>query len=124
MANKTNGTAEQTAHPWGAANELFWDAWTQSLGMFSWASEQAEKLATTWIEQGRVSREEGLRLQQAWVEQARANQRELQGMIEQAVGEATEAFRSTFQQQMEEMRARIDQLNEELRAYRENAAAK
>lgn len=124
MATTTKDTTEQATRAWGAANELLWDTWTQSLGMFTWAGEQTEKLLTTWVEQGRLSREEGLRMQQAWVEQARTNQRELQAMVTQSVNESTETFRNTFQQQMEDMRARVETLNEELRAYRENAATR
>lgn len=124
MATTTSGTAEQATRAWGTANEILWDTWTQSLGMFSWAGEQTEKLLSTWLEQGRVTRDEALRLQQEWVEQARANQRELQAMVNQAVTESTEALRSTFQQQMDDVRGRVENLNEELRAYRENASAR
>jgi polyhydroxyalkanoate synthesis regulator phasin len=122
MAQETKSTAN-TRETIGAASDLFWDGWTQSLGMLTWAGEQAEKLTRSWIDQGRVTREEGLRLQREMVEQARANQRDLQELIAKSIDEQTAAFRTTMEEQLAELRARVEQLNSELRAWREKAGA-
>ncbi len=124
MATTTNDATKQATQAWEMAGELYWDAWNQGLGFYGWAGEQGEKLFSTWVEQGKLTRDEGLRLQREWTEQARANQREFQAMVSQTVKDSTEAFRSAFQQQLDDLRSRVEHLNDELRAYRENAASK
>jgi polyhydroxyalkanoate synthesis regulator phasin len=119
MENQTTEATNRANQAFSAASDLFWDSWMQSVGMMAWAGEQAEKMVGTWMEQGRVSREEGLRLQREMVEQARRNQTELQNLIAKTVQEQTETFRTTMQQQMDDLRRRIDEMNAELRSYRE-----
>lgn len=62
-----------------------WDSWLATLGMVSWTQDQAEKVTRQLMEQGRVSREEGLRLTRDLLEQVKRNQAELQRMIQEGV---------------------------------------
>jgi polyhydroxyalkanoate synthesis regulator phasin len=118
----TAKTTERANEMFSATSDLFWNTWAQSLGMMTWASDQAEKLVRTWMDQGRVTRDEGIRLQREMVAQARANQRELQQLITRTVQEQSESYRSAVQGQLDELRARVDEMNAELRAWREKAA--
>ena len=70
-----------------------WDSWLATLGMVSWTQDQAEKVTRQVLEQGRVSREEGLRLTRDLFEQVKRNQAELQRMIQEGVRASLQSYR-------------------------------
>ena len=69
-----------------------WDSWLATLGMVSWTQDQAEKVTRQLMEQGRVSREEGLRLTRDLLEQVKRNQAELQRMIQEGVRVSLQSY--------------------------------
>ncbi len=61
--------------------------------MVSWTQDQAEKVTRQVMEQGRVSREEGLRLTRDLLEQVKRNQAELQRTIQEGVRASLQSYR-------------------------------
>lgn len=62
-------------------NEL-WEMVRSGLETSVWAQDQMDTLTRAWLDQGRVTRHDGLRVVENLMEQAKANQEELIQLVE------------------------------------------
>lgn len=104
----------QVTTPLGALME----SWVQSVGTLCWAQDQSEALLRTWMDQGQLAREDGLRLSAVMAEQARANQAELQKFIHHSVALSLDGLRRNHQAQLDAMQAQLDELGARLEKLR------
>ena len=93
VAQNTERLTQQGGQVASTAFSNTWDSYLAMLGMFSWTQDQAEQTMRQLMDQGRVSREEGLRLLRDLSEQAKRNQGELQRMIQESVRASLQTFR-------------------------------
>lgn len=88
MEKKLENGMEQFFKTTTEATEKTWDFWLTSVGMLTWGQEQTEKMVKTFIEQGKVNREEGKQILEELGAQVRKNQAELQKIVEEGVKSA------------------------------------
>lgn len=84
--------SEQNSRLAGAAFSTFWDASIAALKLATWGQEQFERGVRQIIEQGRVSREEGVEVLREATEQARRHQTELYRLAQESLRTSLEAI--------------------------------
>lgn len=92
--------------------EFAMDHWLQSLGSLCWAQDQTENLVRSWMDQGKLAREQGRELSRQLADQTKKNQVELQKFIHNAVALSLETVQRNHQNQMEEMADKVRQMSE------------
>ncbi|MCC6629142.1 MAG: hypothetical protein IT340_17270 [Chloroflexi bacterium] len=86
--------SEQNSKLVRAAFGGFWDASLSMLNMASWSQEQIDRSVRQLMDQGRISREEGLALVREAGEQARTQQAELVRLAQEQLAAALQAARA------------------------------
>lgn len=97
------------------------EAWMQALSNVCWAQDQGDKIVTSMLEQGRVSREEGLRLADRIAGHVRQNQEEMQKWIQGAVQMSMAAFKMPSTTQVDELTRKVDELTRKVEALSKKA---
>lgn len=92
--------------------DLAMDHWLQSLGSLCWAQDQTENLVRSWMDQGKLAREQGREMSRQLADQTKKNQVELQKFIHNAVALSLETVQRNHQNQMEEMADKVRQMSE------------
>ncbi len=93
LAQSTERLTEQGGQVASTAFSNTWDSYLALVGAVSWSQDQTEQAVRQLLDQGRVSREEGLRLLRDLTEQAKRNQAELQRLIQESVRASLQAWR-------------------------------
>ena len=88
------------------------DTWLQSIGTLCWAQDQSEELVRSWMDQGKVAREQGQELSRQLADQTKKNQVELQKFIHNTVALSLETVQRNHQHQMAEMETKVRQMSE------------
>ena len=88
------------------------DTWIQSLGSLCWAQDQSDQLLRSWMDQGKLAREQGRELSQQLADQTKKNQIELQKFIHNTVALSLETVQRNHQHQMMEMETKVRQMSE------------
>jgi len=68
-----------------SSTEKMWEVFFVSLGSMSWTQDQIQNLASKYLDQSKVNREEGIKLVEELAGQAKKNQQQMQEMIQEAV---------------------------------------
>lgn len=92
------------------------DYWFATLTNLSWAQEQVEKTINKAIEQGKVSREEGLTIIKEFMAKGKDNQQKFQEMVKDGVKSTIVAMQIPTKAQLDELRKQIDELSGRIKA--------
>lgn len=88
------------------------DAWIQSIGSLCWAQDQSEQIVRSWMDQGKLARDQGQEISRQLADQTKKNQVELQKFIHNTVALSLETVQRNHQNQMAEMAAQVRQMSE------------
>lgn len=88
------------------------DSWAESLGTLCWAQDQSEQLVRSWMDQGKLAREQGREMARQLAGQAKKNQVELQKFIHNSVALSLETMQKNHQNQMAEMQSQVQQMTQ------------
>lgn len=99
-------TATETRHP----ADFFVQSFMDVVGNVCWAQDQGEKVLRAWVDQSRISREEGRLLTRKLAEQVRQNQEEMQRWVRATVEMSMAAFRPVTLAQIEDLTRKVDEL--------------
>lgn len=100
--------------------EITMDLWLKNLSTLCWAQDQGEKIVRSYMDQGTLAREEGLKVAERFAEQVKANQAEMQNMVDRSVKMAMETFQKTQKAQMDAFKTRIDEMNKTIENINKN----
>ncbi|MBM3464818.1 MAG: hypothetical protein FJX76_22195 [Armatimonadetes bacterium] len=90
------------------------EAWLQALGNICWAQEQGDKIVQMMLEQGKVTREEGLRMADRLASHIRQNQEEMQRWVQSSVQMSMAAFRTPTTGQIDDLNRKIEDLTKKV----------
>lgn len=88
------------------------DTWVESIGSLCWAQDQSEQIVKSWMDQGKLAREQGQDLARQLSSQAKKNQVELQKFIHNTVSLSMDSLQRNHQNQMAEMENRVKEMTE------------
>lgn len=88
------------------------DTWLQSFGSLCWAQDQTEQLVRSWMDQGKLARDQGQEISKHLADQTKKNQVELQKFIHNTVALSLETVQRNHQNQMAEMADKVRQMSE------------
>lgn len=94
--------------------EQMTETWLQSFGTLCWAQEQGDKIVRTWLDQGKITRDESQKMMAKMVEQTKANQEAMQRFIQSAVHMSLESFRLPQMGQVDQLTTKIEELNKKI----------
>lgn len=88
------------------------DSWVENLGRLCWAQDQTEEIVRSWMDQGKLAREQGRELARQLSTQAKRNQVELQKFIHNSVALSMETMQKNHQNQIAEMQSQVQQMTQ------------
>ena len=88
------------------------DTWVENIGSLCWAQDQSEQLVRSWMDQGKVAREQGRELSKSLASQTKQNQVELQKFIHNSVALSMDTLQKHHESQMTEMQNQVQQMTE------------
>lgn len=88
------------------------DTWVESLGSLCWAQDQSEQLVRSWMDQGKLAREQGRELAKSLASQTKKNQVELQKFIHNSVALSLDTLQKNHESQMAEMKNQVQQMTD------------
>lgn len=90
------------------------DFWLASMNNTCWTQDQIENFITKAIDQGKVSREEGMKLMEELIARAKDTQYKFQEMVNEGVKSSLMALQVPSKTQLDELRKIIDDLAQKL----------
>jgi polyhydroxyalkanoate synthesis regulator phasin len=88
------------------------DSWAESIGSVCWAQDQTEQLVRSWMDQGKLARDQGRELSRQLAGQTKRNQVELQKFIHNSVALSLDTLQKNQQLQMTQMQAQVEQMSQ------------
>ena len=88
--------------------------WVKSCDWMVQAQDQADSLTRSWLDQGKVSRQQGQEMAHKMAEQAKENQRLFQEMVQSTVRLSLESYRIATQQSFMELNKRVEILTRQV----------
>ncbi|HEY9724606.1 MAG TPA: DUF3294 domain-containing protein [Oscillatoriaceae cyanobacterium] len=92
----------------------FFEAWRSSMKAMTWSQDQLEKLASTWMEQGRTMRHDGEKVLEVLISQAKTNCEEMQQKAEHGFKSSLQAVPGWDLLTQNDLRRQMDELNKKL----------